>query len=289
MGTKKITELQLRSNVSDDLNFPSDDGLQSYRVTAAQLYNYINSKFSVYRSVTSTDSVGALDYTMKLSGASFTSTLPTAVGVAGKRYKFVHAGTSLSQVYTIDTTSSQTIGGVAGGSYALVTNGEVLEVESDGANWMIVGRKTRTTHVAWTPTLNGTGLGTISNASAYWYREGNMMHAEGVFTTGTVSANSAAINLPSNIAIDGSKLSIPSNNSSSEGTPIGQTFMGGTATNGLGLLISAPGTSTALVYFAGVYGITGVHLAPTTVINSYYLSSALLGFKFSIPVAGWQP
>ncbi len=41
MADKKITDLQLRDNVSDDLNFPSDDGLQSYRVTAAQLKSYV--------------------------------------------------------------------------------------------------------------------------------------------------------------------------------------------------------------------------------------------------------
>ncbi len=41
MADKKITELQLRDNVSDDVNFPSDDGIQSYRVTAAQMKTYI--------------------------------------------------------------------------------------------------------------------------------------------------------------------------------------------------------------------------------------------------------
>jgi hypothetical protein len=96
---------------------------------------------AVYRAVTTTDSVGVDDETMKLSGASFTSTLPTAVGVAGKRYKFIHAGTSLTQVYTLATTSAQTIGGVASGAYALYTNGEILEIESDGANWIIVNHR----------------------------------------------------------------------------------------------------------------------------------------------------
>lgn len=41
MADKKITELQLRDNVTDDVNFPSDDGIQSYRVTAAQIKAYI--------------------------------------------------------------------------------------------------------------------------------------------------------------------------------------------------------------------------------------------------------
>jgi hypothetical protein len=41
MGQKKITDLQLRSNVTSDVNFPSDDGIQSYRVTATQIKNFV--------------------------------------------------------------------------------------------------------------------------------------------------------------------------------------------------------------------------------------------------------
>jgi len=41
MANKKITDLQLRGSVTDDLNIPSDDSIQSYRVTALQIKNYI--------------------------------------------------------------------------------------------------------------------------------------------------------------------------------------------------------------------------------------------------------
>lgn len=44
MGQKKITDLQLRSSVTDGVNLPSDDGIQSYRVTAAQFWTYILGK-----------------------------------------------------------------------------------------------------------------------------------------------------------------------------------------------------------------------------------------------------
>jgi hypothetical protein len=44
MAQKKITELQLRSEVEDDLSIPSDDGIQSYRITGSQVYTYIRSK-----------------------------------------------------------------------------------------------------------------------------------------------------------------------------------------------------------------------------------------------------
>src|SRR5690606_28135610 len=43
MAQKKITDLQLRDDVSDSVNFPVDDGIQSYRVTAAQIKTYLES------------------------------------------------------------------------------------------------------------------------------------------------------------------------------------------------------------------------------------------------------
>lgn len=41
MADKKITDLELRDAVTDDLNFPSDDTIISYRVTGAQIKDYV--------------------------------------------------------------------------------------------------------------------------------------------------------------------------------------------------------------------------------------------------------
>jgi hypothetical protein len=41
MATKKITDLQLRSSVIAGLSIPSDDGTQSYRVTATQIKDFV--------------------------------------------------------------------------------------------------------------------------------------------------------------------------------------------------------------------------------------------------------
>lgn len=41
MAQKLITDLQLISEISDTLNLPGDDGIQSYRATALQLKNYV--------------------------------------------------------------------------------------------------------------------------------------------------------------------------------------------------------------------------------------------------------
>jgi hypothetical protein len=44
MANKIITDLQLRSDVDDDCNFPVDDGIQSYRTTSSQIFDYIRPK-----------------------------------------------------------------------------------------------------------------------------------------------------------------------------------------------------------------------------------------------------
>jgi microcystin-dependent protein len=49
MAQKKITDLQLRDNVTDELNLVSDDGIQSYRITSAQMREFIMAANAVTR------------------------------------------------------------------------------------------------------------------------------------------------------------------------------------------------------------------------------------------------
>lgn len=99
-----------------------------------------------------------------LSGNSFTITLPTAASISGQGFIFKHSGTSLTQVYTFNTTIAQTIGGVASGSYALYTNGETLYLVSDGSNWLVQQHQTDT---APTSPVTAIASTTISALTAY--------------------------------------------------------------------------------------------------------------------------
>ncbi len=123
-----------------------------------------------YAAQTSTLNPAVLGTWNKCSGASFTITLPTAASVAGQGFVFQHAGTSLTQVYTFNTTSSQTIGGVASGSYALYTAGETLTLVSDGNNWLIEQHQTETDWISAgttaTPTATTAYVFTCSSANA---------------------------------------------------------------------------------------------------------------------------
>ncbi len=111
------------------------------------------------RSVTTTDAPTNVDNFLYLSSGSFTVTLFDAIANPGKIIILEHQGISLTQVYTLATTSGQTIGGVASGNYVLQTLGETLTIISDGANWRILDHYTTTD---WTSVAN-----TITATSAY--------------------------------------------------------------------------------------------------------------------------
>jgi hypothetical protein len=166
-----------------------------------------------YRAISSTDTLTGADATAVLSGASFTLTLPTAVGRTGKQYRIIHGGTSFSQVYTLATTSSQTIGGIASAAYKLVTSGEVLVVESNGANWIIAGRHTST---PWVDAGNMTITATTTNPTKpttsidkiRWRRYGDSNEYEYniAFTAaGSAGSGDYKFALPTNHNMDSSK------------------------------------------------------------------------------------
>lgn len=150
-----------------------------------------------YRSVTTTDSPTTSDYTLDLSGASFTVTLPTAVG-HNNVFELIHSGTSLTQVYTLNTTSAQTIGGLASGVWKLSTNGERLKIQSTGANWIVLDHDAETAWVNYTPSL--LNLGSISTNSMWWRRVGDSLQIQGYFVVGTVAAaKPCGFTIPANI------------------------------------------------------------------------------------------
>jgi len=77
--------------------------------------------------------VAATDYTVDCTAKSFTVTLPTAVGLLGRRFEIINSGTG---TITIAATSSQTINGQS--NQQLAAQYTSMTVVSDGANWKIV-------------------------------------------------------------------------------------------------------------------------------------------------------
>ena len=233
---------------------------------------------------TTTYSVLTTDDVVTCSGASFTLTFPTAVGVGGKQYTIKHLGTSLTQVYTLATTSGQTIGGIASGSYALYTNQESIKVISDGANWQILDRFASVAPTAYTPTF--TGFGTVSNVRMAWSRSGSYASLFGTITMGTTTATTPSFSFPGSMpGIDTAAITI-GNTTGNSGCIVGKWTEGGTI-NGNGSIVTATGTNSSLLYF-GQANSSSAELTPY-LTNGWSVNSQVLSMNAIIPIDGWRP
>ena len=229
MANKKITELQLRSSVSSDLNLPSDDGTQSYRVTANQIKDFVLATGNVTTSALANASVtriksgvdlfnfnvatiaGATTLTSaheivlcNAVSAAFTVTLPTAVGLTGKCYRIKKTDTTFNAV-TIDGAGSETID--LNLTRKLLTQNESLQIVSDGANWKILQRQIPSEYVSYTPTLGI--VGGTPTTQAFWRRLGDSIEINfRIVYAGTATSGNFTLSLPLGLTIDTTKLTL---------------------------------------------------------------------------------
>lgn len=87
-----------------------------------------------YVAKTSTYGIANTDEIINCTSGTFTVTLPTAVGLTGKKFVIKNTGTG---TITIATTSAQTIDGQSSGAITLATQYAAITVVSNGANWII--------------------------------------------------------------------------------------------------------------------------------------------------------
>lgn len=112
--------------------FPITDGSGTLTWTYGPVGPAINPQSATYAILTTDDAIYVT------SGASNrTLTLPTAVGVSGKKYTIVKVDSGAGTVI-IATTSAQTVGGSASAVHLLATINDSIRVQSDGANWQII-------------------------------------------------------------------------------------------------------------------------------------------------------
>jgi hypothetical protein len=111
-----------------------DDAVTIAKIGSGAMGASVVSKTGAY-TLTSSDDVVIAD----ASGANFTITLPTAVGIQGKRYKIKNETTDETYNVLLDGAGSETIDGLAG--YYLYGTKSAVEVISDNANWEIIGNR----------------------------------------------------------------------------------------------------------------------------------------------------
>jgi hypothetical protein len=139
MGTKTIQQLTLRSNVDDTVNFPVDDGVQTYRVTAAQMFAYLWPQWFTITNIaaagtalTSASRVVFLDP----SSASFTQLLPALSLVATNFVVILKNVSAGANNVTLDANGSETIDGAL--TIALESYESVTLIKQSSTNWSIL-------------------------------------------------------------------------------------------------------------------------------------------------------
>ena len=269
-----------------NFNLPTTAGTSGYLLTsgggaaAPMTWSAAGAPTFATRSVTTTDACTNADNVLLLSGTSFTETLFTAVGNAGKILIINHVGTSETNLYTLNTTSSQTIGGIASGAYVLHDNGESLMIVSDGTNWQILNHRAITAWTAWTPTF--TGFGTAASINYRSRRVGSNLEVNGNFVSGNTTGVTAKVSVgyggtDGNVTID----------STVTGGVIGNMNVAGASATTFGWYVLAPTTNVDYVNMS----VQSSTLNDTTPANG----SALVGnsqgvlMQFSVPIVGWQP
>lgn len=252
--------------------------------SASAAWNYV-AKTTTYNPASINDYISA-------SSASFTITLPTAVGVAGQSIAVKHNGLGdFSQKYTLNTTSGQTIsdpsGTVTSGNYVLWSRGEVVVLTSDNANWQVTSHYARTQPIPYTAAF--AGFGTVVTQSFFFSRRGDVVVISGYFVTATAAASLGSMTLPTNLSINTTELPIPANSTAAIGYNVGSYQTSNT--NGLnGRMITAPATDATKIYFGNsIASGSDPLLVSTSVSGSVSSSGNTNSIYLEVPISGFQP
>jgi len=261
-----------------------------------------------FETISSIDTTDANNEIISLSGASFTLTLHTAVGNTGQVLELLHQGTTITQVYTLATTSSQTIGGIAGGSYALHTKGERLKLISDGSNWLILGHHTSTAWVSVGPLVidaitTAPVKGTTTTDDMMWRRDGQDMLVSMTYIQSAAGSNTTgtgdylfAIPYAANLTIDTTLVTVYATAEGSGdyqmGTNVG-SFAGwnaaGSDKNMNGFVCPYDNTRVRVFTQYGTSNVNRFNAALGSTVGDLNDTTVTYVMEYRIPITGWQP
>lgn len=233
--------------------------------------------------VTAAYAILTTDQVIFVSGGAFSVTLPTAVGVSGKTYDVIKTDTSLTNIITIATTSSQTIRGAA--SVTLNTQNEVWRLVSDGSNWQVLDHQAITAPVSYTPTF--TAFGTVTSILMSSWREGDSLYTRGHFVSGSPTTAKAKFTLgfngssaPSGLAIDTGV--IPTGTHASTSGAWGQINQA--SSNGQ-MLMSTSDSTTEIFFGMSAGGFVAGETAQANFITAN--AQGIIVGLFRVPISGW--
>ncbi len=142
--------------------------------------------------------------------------------------------------------------------------------------------KTTTPLTAYTPTI--ASVGTATNVSFFWKRDGQFLYVTGWFNAGTTTAAVATITLPTGLSMDAAALGT-NNILSAAGTLVG--MLQSNANGGYtAWVLTAPATSATIVYLA-VQNSTASLVPNSSNVNTFILTSAAASVNFRLPILNW--
>lgn len=238
-------------------------------------------------SKTTTYAITTSDFTIlySSSGGAYTTTLPTAVGIAGQSFQLIKTDANFNLV-TIATTSAQTIGAQALSTVSLATQGESWTLKSDGSNWQIQEHYIPSYWVnsfssSFTPSAS---FGTVTLQSIWTKRDGDTIRGRGYLKAGTTNTtNVATFGLPSGFVIDSSKYA--SSTSCQFVGPVYQVRTGTTTSNATPFLFFYDGSITNTLFISQA---SGLNVFSKQSVGALFNTSDGITFEFSFPVVGWN-
>lgn len=323
MAQKKITDLTLRSSFDATVNLPGDDTSQTWRVTGAQIRDYLFGSTLIGPIVDAftakTAPVAADEFLLADSAASYAAKKITKSNLLKKTVRSVTTTDSVAATDEVMIASGASFtftlpaaSGMAGKIMTFIHNdsslariytidgnasetinsaltakistiGEALTIICDGSNWFILERRIPSVWTSFTPT------GTWSANTTYagqWRRVGDSMEMRAVvLTSGAPTSATLTVNLPSNVTIDIAKLG---NGSPSDDAPLGtlQVLDAGNAAY-FGTITYTTTTALRLdvVNSASTYASTAV---VTQAVPITFGSGDKVGLIAKFPITNWE-
>ena len=250
------------------------------------------------RTTTITTTALTTDAVILASGNVLTVNLYTAVGNNGRNLVIQKTDNSLTNIITVDPSGSETLTGASTTTLTttLNTGGESLSIISNGSNWFIDSRKTRTlldrssTTVIAGVTSNPSKGGT-SVDRCWWYRDGRYAYI--LFDYQQTSGGSAGsgayllnfCGLTADTTITGTNTNTGATNSQGPGTLL-SSFKGNQGTT------DPFDTATAAVYDSTRFRIVGRHSNTLAIWssadNSLNNTTVNMTGWLKVPISGWN-
>jgi hypothetical protein len=242
--------------------------------------------------VTAATHIEVIPRTIRFSGASASEFLPPAAKTKGQEFFFVHNGTSISQVYTLTGFGTEVIG--SGTTYGLYTNGETLNVYSDGQGYIIRQHYARTALVsAGTITIGAVTTaptkGTTAVDKISWSREGAFANIKYEYRQTALGTNGSGVylfSLPASLTMDTSIFSASTTTTNFEAlVGVGAVAVAGTF-GGTGPICMYNSTQFFLVPYRNDNN-TFTAIGSASVGLGAFATVQFSG-QFRIPISGWQ-